>query len=55
VIGSWRFAGLKPRERRDLLRLAAGYRYREIAAATGSSHTAVNRRNTEGRARLRRR
>ena len=48
------FAGLKSRERRDLLLSAAGFRYREIAALTGSTYTAVNRRVTEGRARLRR-
>jgi DNA-directed RNA polymerase specialized sigma24 family protein len=44
---------LKPRERRDLYLQALGYRYSEIAAATGSSYTAVNRRLSEGRARLR--
>jgi DNA-directed RNA polymerase specialized sigma24 family protein len=47
------FAQLKTRERRDLFLQALGYRYREIAAATGSTYTAVNRRITEGRARLR--
>jgi DNA-directed RNA polymerase specialized sigma24 family protein len=44
---------LKPRERRDLYLQALGYRYHEIAKATGSSYTAVNRRLSEGRARLR--
>jgi DNA-directed RNA polymerase specialized sigma24 family protein len=44
---------LKPRERRDLLLHAAGYRYDEIAEMTGSTYTAVNRRLTEGRAHLR--
>jgi len=48
-----RFATLKPREQRDLLLKAAGYRYREIAALTSSTHTAINRRLTKGRARLR--
>jgi DNA-directed RNA polymerase specialized sigma24 family protein len=47
-----RFAQLKPRERRDLLLFAAGYSYREIAAMTNSTYTAVNRRITEGRSRL---
>jgi DNA-directed RNA polymerase specialized sigma24 family protein len=46
-----RFAYAKPRERRELLLKAAGYRYREIAALTGSTYTAVNRRLTEGRRR----
>lgn len=44
---------LKRRERRDLYLKALGYRYSEIADATGSSYTAVNRRLSEGRARLR--
>jgi DNA-directed RNA polymerase specialized sigma24 family protein len=48
-----RFACLKPRERRDLILLAGGYGYSEIAQLTGSTYTAVNRRITEGRARLR--
>jgi DNA-directed RNA polymerase specialized sigma24 family protein len=48
------FADLRPRERRDLYLQALGLRYREIARATGSSYTAVNRRLTEGRAHLRR-
>jgi DNA-directed RNA polymerase specialized sigma24 family protein len=48
------FAGLKPRERRDLLLLAGGFKYAEVAHLTGSTYTAVNRRITEGRARLRR-
>jgi RNA polymerase sigma factor (sigma-70 family) len=47
------FRQLKPREREALYLKALGYRYREIAALTGSSYTAVNRRITEGRARLR--
>ena len=45
---------LKTGERRDLYLQALGYRYKEIAEATGSTYTAVNRRLTEGRARLRR-
>ena len=45
---------LKPRERRDLYLHALGYRYNEIAQATGSSYTAVDRRLKEGRAQLRR-
>jgi DNA-directed RNA polymerase specialized sigma24 family protein len=48
-----RFAALKPRERRDLLLKAAGYKYPEIATLTGSTYTAVNRHLVEGRARLR--
>jgi DNA-directed RNA polymerase specialized sigma24 family protein len=44
---------LKPRERRDPYLHALGYRYNEIAESTGSSYTAINRRLTEGRARLR--
>jgi RNA polymerase sigma factor (sigma-70 family) len=48
------FATLKPRERRELLLKAAGYRYHEIAALTGTTYTAVNRYLREGRARLRR-
>jgi DNA-directed RNA polymerase specialized sigma24 family protein len=44
---------LKPRERRELYLQALGYRYSEIAKATGSSYTAINRRLSEGRARLR--
>ena len=47
------FATLKPRERRDLLLKATGYSYDEIAAMTGSTYTAVNRRLTEGRAHAR--
>jgi DNA-directed RNA polymerase specialized sigma24 family protein len=47
------FATLKPRERRDLLLKATGYTYDEIAAMTGATYTAVNRRLTEGRARAR--
>jgi DNA-directed RNA polymerase specialized sigma24 family protein len=45
---------LKSRERRELFLQAIGYRYGEIAALTGSSYTAVNRRLAEGRAQLRR-
>jgi DNA-directed RNA polymerase specialized sigma24 family protein len=30
-----RFAGLRPRERRDLLLQAGGYRYQEIATLSG--------------------
>jgi DNA-directed RNA polymerase specialized sigma24 family protein len=45
---------LKPAERTALYLQALGYRYREIAAVTDASYTAVNRRLTEGRARLRR-
>jgi DNA-directed RNA polymerase specialized sigma24 family protein len=48
------FAALKPAERTALYLQALGYRYREIASATDASYTAVNRRLTEGRARLRR-
>jgi DNA-directed RNA polymerase specialized sigma24 family protein len=45
---------LKARERRELYLQALGYRYKEIAEATGSTYTAINRRLTEGRAQLRR-
>jgi RNA polymerase sigma factor (sigma-70 family) len=48
-----RFAQLSPAERRALLLQAAGYSYQEIAELTASSYTAVNRRLTEGRNRLR--
>ena len=47
-----RFQRPSPRERRDLLLQAAGYRYAEIVELTGSTYTAVNRRLTEGRRRL---
>ena len=47
-------AVLKPAERTALYLQALGYRYREIAVITDASYTAVNRRLTEGRARLRR-
>lgn len=47
-------AQLKPRERRDLALKAAGHSYNEIAALTGSSYTAIDRRLKEGRAHLRR-
>lgn len=46
-------AHLKPAERQTLGLHAVGYTYREIGRLTGASHTAVNRRLTEGRARLR--
>jgi DNA-directed RNA polymerase specialized sigma24 family protein len=49
------FRTLKARERRELFLQALGYGYEEIAAMTGSSYTAVNRRLAEGRAQLRRR
>jgi DNA-directed RNA polymerase specialized sigma24 family protein len=45
---------LKLRERRDLYLFAIGYRYSEIAQATSSTYTAVDRRLKEGRSRLRR-
>ena len=45
---------LKARERRELYLQALGYGYDEIAALTGSTYTAVNRRLSEGRAHLRR-
>ena len=45
---------LKPRERRELYLHALGYSYHEIADLTDSTYTAVNRRITEGRAKLRR-
>ena len=48
-----RFAALKPREQRDMLLKAAGYRYREIATLTSTTRTAVDRHLREGRARLR--
>jgi DNA-directed RNA polymerase specialized sigma24 family protein len=48
-----RFAHLAAVERRALLLQAGGYSYHEIAAMTASSYTAVNRRLTEGRNRLR--
>jgi DNA-directed RNA polymerase specialized sigma24 family protein len=48
-----RAIALKPRERRDLLLLAGGHSYQQIAELTGSSYTAVNRRINEGRAHLR--
>ena len=44
---------LKPREREALWLYGLGHSYHEIAALTDSSYTAVNRRITEGRARLR--
>ena len=47
-------ARLKPAERQALGLQACGYDYREIAAITGATRTAVNRRITEGRARARR-
>jgi DNA-directed RNA polymerase specialized sigma24 family protein len=48
------FKCLEARERRELLLHASGYRYQEIAALTGTSYTAVNRRLDDGRKRLRR-
>jgi DNA-directed RNA polymerase specialized sigma24 family protein len=45
---------LLPRERRDLYLHACGFKYQEIAHMTRSTYTAVNRRITEARARLRR-
>jgi RNA polymerase sigma factor (sigma-70 family) len=53
-VAAFREAKLKPREREALVLQALGYSYKEIAEATGSTYTAVNRRLTEGRARLRR-
>jgi RNA polymerase sigma factor (sigma-70 family) len=47
------FALLKPREREALYLKALGYSYHEIAHLTNATHTAVNRRINEGRARLR--
>ena len=47
------FAHLKPRQRRELLLQAAGYRYQEIGQLTRASYTAVNRWLAEGRDRLR--
>ena len=47
------FAQLRARQRRDLYLHGAGFSYREVAALTASSYTAVNRRISEGRARLR--
>jgi DNA-directed RNA polymerase specialized sigma24 family protein len=44
---------LKPRERRALYLKALGYSYNEICDLTAASYTAVNRRLSEGRARLR--
>jgi DNA-directed RNA polymerase specialized sigma24 family protein len=44
---------LKLPERQGLFLKALGYRYHEIAQLTGSTCTAVNRRLTEGRRRLR--
>jgi DNA-directed RNA polymerase specialized sigma24 family protein len=44
---------LKPREREALTLKALGYSYNEICELTNASHTAVNRRLAEGRARLR--
>lgn len=46
-------AALKLAERQALALKAIGYSYAEIADLTGASYTAVNRRLTEGRARLR--
>ena len=46
-------ARLKPREREALYLKALGHSYQEICELTNASHTAVNRRLAEGRARLR--
>lgn len=46
-------AELKPAERQALALKALGYSYTEIGQITDASYTAVNRRLTEGRARLR--
>jgi DNA-directed RNA polymerase specialized sigma24 family protein len=43
---------LKPREREALYLQGLGHSYHAIAALTDSTYTAVNRRITEGRARL---
>jgi RNA polymerase sigma factor (sigma-70 family) len=45
---------LLPRERRELYLQALGHSYGEIATLTNSTLTAVNRRLSEGRAKLRR-
>lgn len=42
----------KPREATVLFLQAAGYSYRELQQLTGATYTAVNRRLTEGRARI---
>jgi len=47
-------AGLKPRQRRVLEPLIAGYSYHEIMAMTATTYTAVNRHLTRARAALRR-
>src|SRR5690242_11830682 len=47
-------ASLKPRERDALYLKALGLSYQEIGELTSSTYMAVNRRITEGRARLRR-
>ncbi len=48
------FTRLKPAERQALAFQAMGYSYREIGELTGATYTAVNRRLSEGRARLHR-
>jgi DNA-directed RNA polymerase specialized sigma24 family protein len=48
-----RLADLKPDERRTLILLAAGYRYKEVREITAWSYTKVNRCASEGRAALR--
>lgn len=48
------FSRLKAAERQALALKAIGYSYKEIGELTGASYTAVNRRLSEGRARLRR-
>ena len=45
-------AALKPAEREALVLQGLGYSYREIAAETGATYTAVNRRINEARGRL---
>ena len=46
-------ARLKPREREALYLKALGHSYQEIGSLTNASYAAVNRRISEGRARLR--
>jgi DNA-directed RNA polymerase specialized sigma24 family protein len=46
------FQKLKPVERRELYLHALGFSYEQIAEATGSSYSAVNRRISAGRAKL---
>jgi DNA-directed RNA polymerase specialized sigma24 family protein len=44
---------IKPQDRQALYLKALGFRYHEIAALLSITYTAVNRRITEGRRRLR--